>query len=109
MPGLFEPERPTMKKVRFHDLREQGIVNNWPQLRNLIRKYGFPAGHMLSPNCRVWDQEDEVEPWLASRPTAGPAPRGAAKAGRGRPRKAEMAARKAAKAAKPDTATTATT
>jgi hypothetical protein len=78
-----------MIKLRFRDLQERGIVSSWAQLRNLIGKYGFPPGHMLSPNCCVWDEEDEVEPWLASRPTAGPPPRGAAKAGRGRPRKAE--------------------
>ena len=59
-----------MIKLRFRDLQERGIVSSWAQLRNLIGK-------------------DEVEPWLASRPTAGPPPRGAAKAGRGRPRKAE--------------------
>jgi hypothetical protein len=54
--------------VRFHDLRAAGIVSNWPQLYNLIDDYGFPAGVMLSPNCRVWNVED-VQSWLVSRPT----------------------------------------
>jgi predicted DNA-binding transcriptional regulator AlpA len=70
--------------VRFRDLKARGIVNNWAQLDNLIEKYDFPPGRMLSPNTRAWDEEEEVEPWLASRPTEGPAPRGAAKAAKGR-------------------------
>jgi hypothetical protein len=54
--------------VRFHDLRAAGIVSNWPQLYNLIDDYGFPAGMLLSPNCRVWDVRD-VHVWLDARPT----------------------------------------
>jgi hypothetical protein len=54
--------------VRFHDLRAAGIVSNWPQLYNLIDDYGFPAGMLLSPNCRVWDVQD-VRVWLDARPT----------------------------------------
>jgi hypothetical protein len=75
------------KKLRYRDLKERGIVDSWAQLANLIRKCGFPAGRMLSPNCRIWDEQDEIEPWLASRPVEGPEPRGAAKGRRGRPRK----------------------
>jgi hypothetical protein len=67
-------------KLRFRDLQNRQIVDSWAQLRNLIEKYGFPPGHMLGPNTRAWDEEDEIEPWLQSRPTAGPEPRGAAKA-----------------------------
>jgi hypothetical protein len=85
-----------MKKwLRFRHLKERGIVGSWPQLKNLIEKEGFPRGRMFGANSRAWDEETEIEAWLASRPIAGPAPRGAAKAGRGRPRKAETAARKA--------------
>jgi hypothetical protein len=73
------------KKLRFHDLQKRQIVNSWAQLSNLIKKHNFPPGHMLGPNTRVWDEEDEIEPWFASRPVAGPQPRGAAK---GRQRKA---------------------
>jgi hypothetical protein len=54
--------------VRFHDLRAAGIVSNWPQLYNLIDDYGFPAGMLLSPNCRVWDVQ-HVRVWLDARPT----------------------------------------
>jgi hypothetical protein len=81
------------KWLRFRDLKERQIVDSWPQLGNLIEKQGFPRGRMLSANVRAWDEENEIEPWLASRPIAGAAPRGAAKAGKGRPRKAEAAAK----------------
>jgi hypothetical protein len=54
--------------VRFYDLRAAGIVGNWPQLYNLIDDYGFPAGRLLSPNCRVWEVRD-VLVWLDARPT----------------------------------------
>jgi predicted DNA-binding transcriptional regulator AlpA len=70
--------------IRFYDLKKRGIVKSWAQLDNLIEKYDFPPGRMLSPNTRAWDEEEEIEPWLASRPTEGPAPRGAAKAAKGR-------------------------
>jgi hypothetical protein len=66
--------------LRFADLKARGTVKSWAQLRRLIELYGFPAGRMLSPNCRAWSEEDEIEPWENSRPVAGPEPRGAAKA-----------------------------
>lgn len=77
--------------LRFRDLKERGIVDSWAQLGNLQRDQDFPLGRMFSVNTRTWS-EDEIDAWLASRPIAGPPPRGAAKAGRGRPRKAEAAA-----------------
>lgn len=70
--------------LRFPDLQERGIARSWAQLKNL-QKLGFPLGRMLSPNARVWT-EDEVDAWLASRPVEGPELRGAAKGRRGRPR-----------------------
>jgi predicted DNA-binding transcriptional regulator AlpA len=73
--------------VRFRDLKARGIANSWAQLDNLIKKYGFPPGRMLGPATRVWDLEEEIEPWLAARPVAGPPPRGAAKVAKGRPPK----------------------
>ena len=80
--------------VRFRDLKARGIANSWAQLDNLIKKYGFPSGRMLGPATRVWDLEEEIEPWLAARPAAGPPPRGAAKVAKGRPPKVRQ--RKAA-------------
>ena len=69
--------------IRFRDIKERGIVANWPQLRNLIEKYGFPPGRLLGPQTRVWDEEAEIEPWLASRPTRDPSRRrSAVKAGK---------------------------
>jgi hypothetical protein len=46
--------------IRFHDLKVRGIVNSWAQLGNLIEKYDFPPGRMLSPNTRAWDEEEEI-------------------------------------------------
>ncbi len=80
-----------MAWLRFRDLKERGVVRNWPSLKNLQKNHGFPLGRMLSANVRVWDEETEIDPWLKSRPTAGPAPRGAAARGRGRPRKGGIA------------------
>jgi predicted DNA-binding transcriptional regulator AlpA len=67
-----------MKFLRFADLKAAGIVNSWAMLRRRIERDGFPVGRMLGPNTRAWS-EDEVEAWIASRPTAGPRLRGAAK------------------------------
>jgi predicted DNA-binding transcriptional regulator AlpA len=80
-----------MKFLRFAELRERGIVNSRPMLRRRIERNGFPPGRWLGPNTRAWS-EAEIDAWIKSRPTAGPAPRGAAKTRRGRPRKAEAQA-----------------
>lgn len=56
--------------VRFKDLKARGIVRSWEQLKNLIKREGFPPGFHLSANTRCWD-ETEVESWLATRPAAG--------------------------------------
>jgi hypothetical protein len=58
-------EQPTTL-LRFADLHARGIVRNREQLRNLINDYGFPAGFLLTPNARVYDQT-EVEAWLQTR------------------------------------------
>jgi predicted DNA-binding transcriptional regulator AlpA len=65
------------KLLRFADLKERGILRNWPQYKRL-QKLGFPYGRMLSANARVWT-EAEVDEWIASRPVEGPALRGMAK------------------------------
>jgi hypothetical protein len=44
--------------VRFRNLREAGIVDSWEQLSQLVDRYGFPSGTLLSPNVRVWDVDD---------------------------------------------------
>lgn len=67
-----------MKLLRFRDLQERQIVANWAQLGNLVQKYGFPPGRMISDRARAWT-EGEIDGWLASRPIVGPAPLGAAK------------------------------
>jgi predicted DNA-binding transcriptional regulator AlpA len=52
--------------LRFADLKERGIVNNWPTLRRWIQYQGFPPGIVLGPNTRAWT-ESEIDAWLANR------------------------------------------
>jgi hypothetical protein len=67
---------------RFADLKAKGYVDSREQLKNLIENYGFPAGKLISPNIRVWDDES-IRLWFESRPTEIKAPlRGAAAANR---------------------------
>jgi hypothetical protein len=54
--------------LRFKHLKQRGIVASFAQVKHLQEKEGFPLGRLLGPNTRVWT-EDEVEAWLASRPT----------------------------------------
>ena len=54
--------------IRFNDLVAAGIVGNWPTLGRLIDDEGFPVGILLGKNTRAWPV-DEVEAWLAARPT----------------------------------------
>ena len=51
------------------DLVAAGFVGSWTQLLRMIDDEGFPAGTMLSANVRAW-RLDELEAWLASRPSA---------------------------------------
>jgi hypothetical protein len=61
--------------LRFADLRDRGIIASWPMLKRRVDRDGFPPGKLAGPNTRIW-AEDEIEAWLASRPTARkPAPR----------------------------------
>jgi hypothetical protein len=74
--------------LRYADFVARGLFKNRQSLKNAQDKHGFPRGRLLGPNTRVWDEEEEVEPWLASRPTA-PKPTPRPKRPRGRPRKAK--------------------
>jgi hypothetical protein len=65
--------------LRFSDLKARNLFNNWPTLNERIKRDGFPPGRLIGPNMRAWTEE-EVADWLATRPTARKAPRGAAKA-----------------------------
>jgi hypothetical protein len=59
--------------VRYSDLYEANIVRSWTQLSRMIDTEDFPIGKMLSPNVRAW-RLDEVEAWLAHRPTSRKVP-----------------------------------
>jgi predicted DNA-binding transcriptional regulator AlpA len=61
--------RQLRRYVRYKDLVEAGIIGNWPTLLRFIEDEGFPPGIMIGPNTRAWPL-DEVEAWLANRPTA---------------------------------------
>jgi hypothetical protein len=56
----------TARYVRFHELRESGLVNNRPTLNNWIAKFGFPPGQKVG-GSRMWTVT-EVNAWLMSRP-----------------------------------------
>lgn len=94
MTSDHDPKATTL--LRFRDLVQRGIINNWPTLQARIKDDGFPRGRMLGKNTRAWTVA-EIEDWINSRPVKGPAPKGAAAPDvrrRGRPRKvvAEVAA-----------------
>jgi predicted DNA-binding transcriptional regulator AlpA len=55
--------------IRYDDLEAAGLVGSWTQLTRMIKDEGFPHGVLLSGNIRAW-RVDEIEDWLASRPTA---------------------------------------
>ncbi|MFT3671583.1 helix-turn-helix transcriptional regulator [Aestuariivirga sp.] len=59
------------KFLRFKDLKERGIVNNWPALIYKIKNNGFPQGRYIGPNSRAWT-EDEVKAWLEKLPVSKP-------------------------------------
>lgn len=64
---------------RYRQLKADGVVDSWAQLKRLQRLHDFPLGRMLSPNIRVWTTE-EVDKWIAERPTENVRPlRGTAK------------------------------
>lgn len=64
--------------LSFKDLQEAGVVPNWQTLREWQKdpKIGFPLGRLLGPNSRRWNKQTEIDPWLASRPTAPLSDRG---------------------------------
>lgn len=64
--------------LRFPDLVDLGLVNNWTTLNNWIMKRGFPPGRMVG-RCRMWTAK-EVLAWIEAQPTENPQPlRGVAK------------------------------
>jgi predicted DNA-binding transcriptional regulator AlpA len=62
-------EEVSMKLLRYPDLVSKGVVRSRMTLWRLIKDEGFPAGALISPNARVWD-EAEVDAWISARPSA---------------------------------------
>ena len=58
-----------MKLLHYPDLVEMGIFRSRMTLHRAIAEQGFPEGRRITPNVRVWT-EDEVGSWITSRPTA---------------------------------------
>jgi len=58
-----------MKLIRYDDLVAKGVVNSRMTLKRIIDIHGFPPGVLITPNARAWN-EDEVDAWIAARPTA---------------------------------------
>jgi hypothetical protein len=63
-----EPQRSLPKFIRFRDLRDAGIADNYTTLARLVTEHAFPPGILISPNIRAWNL-DEIERWLAARPS----------------------------------------
>jgi hypothetical protein len=61
-------ENDVPKFLRFCDLQDRGLVQSHAGLRHLQTHESFPLGRLLGPSTRVWTV-DEVNEWLASRPT----------------------------------------
>jgi predicted DNA-binding transcriptional regulator AlpA len=59
---------PLPSYLRYPDLEAANIVSSWMAVNRLIDTEGFPPGVLLSANTRAW-RRDEVETWLASRPS----------------------------------------
>ena len=60
--------------VDFRDLKRAGIVDSWQTLLSWQRdpQISFPLGRVFGRKARRWALHGEIEPWLASRPTARP-------------------------------------
>jgi hypothetical protein len=56
------------KWLKFADIKERGIIDNHVTLKRRIAEDGFPSGRWFGKNDRRFP-EDEVEAWLASRPS----------------------------------------
>jgi hypothetical protein len=58
--------------LNFKDLQRANIVPNWPTLRAWqdSPEIQFPKGRLFGPNSRRWSKQTEIDPWIASRPTA---------------------------------------
>jgi hypothetical protein len=65
--GLVQAGFPVL--YHFKDLAAAGLIANRTSLTRLIDNDNFPPGVMIGRNTRVW-RVDDIEKWLATRPTA---------------------------------------
>jgi hypothetical protein len=72
-PALRGPPGPLPRFIKFGDLKAAGIIASHCGLELLIKRHAFPRGRWFGTASRVWTVE-EVEAWLAARPTERPAP-----------------------------------
>ena len=68
---MSSPLMRTSRLLRFSDLRQRGIVRNWPTLRRLVERQGFPPGIRLGAQARAWP-EAEIDAWLETRRISPP-------------------------------------
>jgi predicted DNA-binding transcriptional regulator AlpA len=54
--------------LRYRDLVARGLFNSRMTMWRAIELQGFPPGRLVTPNSRAWT-EDEVDQWIASRPS----------------------------------------
>jgi hypothetical protein len=65
------PPTPLPTYIKFNQIKEAGIATNYCALRLLIERHGFPPGVWFGSATHVW-RLDEVEAWLAARPSEQP-------------------------------------
>jgi hypothetical protein len=67
-PSNRDAPRVLERHYRFNDLKELGIVPNWPTLSAWIRERQFPPGRLVSPRIRLWNSQ-EIQEWLDRQPS----------------------------------------
>ena len=75
--------------LRFKNLQERGIAKSRAQLKEMVEKYGFPAGFMVGPNSRAYAWLEALPSALEARPPLRGAVRARTEAAEGRKVSAE--------------------
>jgi predicted DNA-binding transcriptional regulator AlpA len=64
---MSSPKKQLRPILRFSDLKQRKICNNWSTLRRLVDNCDFPRGFLLGPCQRAW-YESDVAQWIENRP-----------------------------------------